>query len=107
MVTPPAVPRRNSRRKLLSALHPIPLRIRKGHETPPETEAGPPYDPNAWHQVDGTTTPTVMEEDEDSLWMGIHRGANGSRVDVWDQYAGVGGLTEPIPAVPAPEAAKT
>ncbi|KAK0622356.1 hypothetical protein B0T14DRAFT_147702 [Immersiella caudata] len=107
MVTPPAVPRRNSRRKLLSALHPIPLRIRKGHETPPETEAGPPYDPNAWHRVDGTTTPTVMEEDEDSLWMGVHRGANGSRVDVWDQYAGVGGLTEPVPAMPALEAAKT
>jgi len=101
MVTPPAVPRRNSRRKLLSALHPIPLRIRKGHESPPETEAGPPYDPNSWHRIDGTTTPTVMEEDEDSLWMGVHKGANGSRVDVWDQYAGVGGFTE-VPTVTAP-----
>ncbi|KAK0639632.1 hypothetical protein B0T16DRAFT_432360 [Cercophora newfieldiana] len=106
IVTPPAVPRRNSRRKLLSALHPIPLRIRKGNETPPETEAGPPYDPNGWHRIDGTTTPTVMEEDEDSLWMGIHRGANGSRVDVWDQYAGVGGLTQAVPPPPIPEAAR-
>jgi hypothetical protein len=47
-----------------------------------------------------------MEEDEDSLWMGVHRGANGSRVDVWDQYAGVGGLTEAVPTAPTPEAVK-
>jgi len=106
IVTPPAVPRRNSRRKILSALHPIPLRIRKGHETPPETEAGPPYDPNGWHRVDGTTTPTVMEEEEDTLWMGVHRGANGSRVDVWDQYTSVGGFKEAVPPMPIPEATK-
>lgn len=42
-----------------------------------------------------------MEEEEDNLWMGLHKGANGSRVEVWDQYAGVGGLTEAFPPVPA------
>ncbi|KAK5659763.1 hypothetical protein OQA88_974 [Cercophora sp. LCS_1] len=73
---PPTVPRRSSRRKLLSALHPIPLRIIKGEGREEE----------AWQEV--VQTPLEEEEDVDVVFVKSKEGST----DVWDQFAGVGGL---------------
>ncbi|KAK1756474.1 hypothetical protein QBC47DRAFT_186906 [Echria macrotheca] len=68
----PAVPRRSSRRKLLSALHPIPLRIRKGTttttttttETIPSPSADLADDPTGWQELEFIIGGTVSEEEE-------------------------------------------
>lgn len=72
---PPTVPRRSSRRKLLSAVYPIPLRITK-----------PVGNEEEWKEV--VQMPVEEEDDGDVVLFKTKEGS----ADVWDQFEGVGGL---------------
>lgn len=92
-ISPPAVPRRNSRRKLLSELHPVPLRIQKGPDSA-KAQAEVPHELSGWLEMETSVAVTepLIEEETDEEPSGSDFGHRA--VDVWAQYADVGGLTE-------------
>jgi len=95
--SPPTVPRRSSRRKLLSTLHPIPLRIKKVHDA---AAADASDDSSGWMDVDMVTSPVLEEDDEEDDRTKLAKAPN-----VWDQFACVGGLKEVGSTASMPELA--
>jgi len=94
---PPALPRKNSRRKL-GGLHPCPLRINK---SPPTTHLIVDHS-DGWRDVDILPLPEAEAQrdvecdvigDGDEVPLETEGGKVGGS-DVWAQFADVGGLTE-------------
>lgn len=86
---PPSLPRKNSRRKRLSDLYPIPLR-------PWGSSNNEKDDAVSEACVLSTATEVEDEDQDDGLMMRLpgSRDEHGPEVDVWEQFANIGGLTE-------------